>query len=51
MARYLSIHPDDPQPRLIRQAADVVRVTSPETVALRPVQAALITVDFPGTTA
>lgn len=25
MARYLSIHPDDPQPRLIRQAADAVR--------------------------
>lgn len=25
MARYLSIHPDDPQPRLISQAAEVVR--------------------------
>ena len=25
MARYLSIHPDDPQPRLLAQAADVVR--------------------------
>ena len=25
MARYLSIHPEDPQPRLLAQAADVVR--------------------------
>lgn len=25
MARYLAIHPDDPQPRLVSQAADVVR--------------------------
>lgn len=25
MARYLAIHPDDPQPRLISQAAEVVR--------------------------
>ena len=25
MARYLSIHPDDPQPRLLAQAAEVVR--------------------------
>jgi tRNA threonylcarbamoyl adenosine modification protein (Sua5/YciO/YrdC/YwlC family) len=25
MARYLSIHPDDPQPRLLAQVADVVR--------------------------
>ena len=25
MARYLAIHPDDPQPRLVSQAAEVVR--------------------------
>ena len=25
MARYLSIHPDDPQPRLLAQAAEAVR--------------------------
>ena len=25
MARYLTIHPDDPQQRLLAQAADVVR--------------------------
>ncbi|MDR3221616.1 MAG: threonylcarbamoyl-AMP synthase [Candidatus Accumulibacter sp.] len=25
MARYISIHPDDPQPRLLAQAADAVR--------------------------
>ena len=25
MARYLSIHPDDPQPRILAQAAEVVR--------------------------
>ena len=25
MARYLSIHPDDPQPRFLAQAAEVVR--------------------------
>lgn len=25
MARYLDVHPQDPQPRLIRQAADLVR--------------------------
>lgn len=25
MARYLDVHPKDPQPRLIRQAADIVR--------------------------
>jgi tRNA threonylcarbamoyl adenosine modification protein (Sua5/YciO/YrdC/YwlC family) len=25
MARYLSIHPDDPQPRLLAQAAEVIR--------------------------
>ena len=27
MARYLAIHPDDPQPRLIGQAAEVVRAS------------------------
>ena len=25
MAKYLDVHPDNPQPRLIRQAADIVR--------------------------
>ena len=25
MARYLSIHPEDPQPRLLQQAAEIVR--------------------------
>ena len=25
MARYLAIHPEDPQPRLLAQAADAVR--------------------------
>ena len=27
MARYLAIHPDDPQPRLLAQAAEVVRAS------------------------